>query len=149
MGEDIDLLVLVTVFAKYPSNVYYRKPGKPETLKKNSPQINSKVEIWRSRQNTVSVCITGGGRTSAIFSQEKMKFLSTREIYEHLSENLQVFKKHDAVLEMITTAGKSFLVELYAVSKNNFYYLCSENFGKSITKSKFKLAALPPTRDAL
>lgn len=95
VGEDIDLLVLLTGLARHHKNVYFRKPGKGKIVKKiYSPRSLQYGDIVADNILFLHA-FSGCDTTPAIFNQGKIKFLKLIKKYESLNEIIQVFKNEN------------------------------------------------------
>lgn len=91
IGEDVDLLVLLTAKARKIPNVYLRKPGRgnkedvfysPQSLQYSDAVAKSILFV-----HAFSGCDT----TSALFNQGKIRFLKTLVKNPTLTDAIQVF----------------------------------------------------------
>ncbi|KAJ8868547.1 hypothetical protein PR048_030085 [Dryococelus australis] len=108
VGEDIYLLVLLVTLEKGHSNVYFKKPGKGKAIE----QVYSPLDLQAKptvADNILFLHAFSGCDTSAIFGQEKKKFLKILENSEQLNKIVQVFKEEGADSDTIAAAGKKFL----------------------------------------
>lgn len=149
VGEDIDLLVLLTALATSHPNIYFRKPG----IGKITEKLYSTHSFKHGEASAENIlflhAFSGCDTTSVIFNIGKIKFITTLDKNPFLRSTVKLFKETDVNPAIIETAGESFLVALYGGSKNDtldsLRYL---RFAKSVTKSKCNLASLPPTKEA-
>lgn len=94
---------------------------------------------------------SGCDTTSSLFNQGKLKFLSILQKHQDLHDSIQVFQDSNAEPDAIADAGERFLLALYGakhgdnISLDAYRYQC---FVRSLTKSKFNIASLPPTAAA-
>lgn len=83
--------------------------------------------------------------------KERWGFLTVLEKHIDLHDPIQIFKKENAFADEVADAGERFLLALYGskneenMSLDKYRY---QFFLKSLTKSKFNLASLPPTSAA-
>ncbi|KAG5879321.1 hypothetical protein JTB14_005053 [Gonioctena quinquepunctata] len=84
VGEDIDLLVLLTALARSHPNVYLRKSGRGK--------IVEEIYSPRSLECGEIVADSGCETTSAIFHVGNIKYIKTLK-FECLSRAIQAFKE--------------------------------------------------------
>jgi hypothetical protein len=118
VGEDTDLLIMLTALAPPSNNIFFLKPGKGK-LPNNmySPrnfQHSEKVKNSLLFLHAFSGCDT----TSSLYRQGKKKFVKLAVQDEKLLEINEVFMCKDAHPDIIVEAGQTFLVALY-VGKND------------------------------
>lgn len=148
VGEDVDLLVLLTALGAACQNVYFLKPGKGKILQR----LYSSHSLSHGKIVTDNIlflhAFSGCDTTSALFNQGKVKFLTILKKHKNLQEVIQVFQDSNAEADTIADAGERFLLALYGanhednISLDAYRYQC---FVRSLTKSKFNIASLPPT----
>lgn len=150
VGEDIDLLVLLTALARAHPNVYFLKPGKGKTA-----QVVFSSQSLQGGEAVVDNVLflhafSGCDTTSAIFGQGKIKFFNVLQKSEELHRTVQVFKEVGVDSDTIAAAGEQFLATLYRArqDKTSLNFLRYQQFARSVTKSKFNPASLPPTTAA-
>lgn len=105
VGEDIDLLVPLTVLARHYQNVHFQKPGEGN--------IVEKIYSSRSLQygdivadNTLFLhAFSGCNNTSSIYTPGKIKFLNVMKKYELFNEIIQIFKDENVNREVIISTG--------------------------------------------
>ncbi|GBN24091.1 hypothetical protein AVEN_4048-1 [Araneus ventricosus] len=89
VGEDIDLLVLLTGLAPMKENLYFRKCGKGRT-----PDVLYSTKSFKYKFSRMIVFIhafSGCDTTSALFGHGKTKFSSLLEKNRHLEEKDKYF----------------------------------------------------------
>lgn len=145
IGEDIDLLVILTGTAATVKNVYFRKPGRG-----NSPEVMycSSSFKYNSQENVLLLhAISGCDTTSNIFGFGKNKFCRLFQNNTLLLHQAEKFRDPDATATQISEAGEMILVALYG--GDLVQSLTSLRYNKFISSStKLNLAKLPPTPDA-
>ena len=146
VGEDVDLLVILTALAGLKTNINILKQGKGNTESKlYSPHC---MKFGSTIKDNILFlhAFSGSDTTSAFFRQGKLKFLKVLEKHEELQQAASVFKEPSAEPEKLAEAGKAFILQLYGnnecESLQDLRYQC---FAKSLNKSRFDLASLPPT----
>lgn len=150
IGEDVDLLVLLTAKAREIPNVYFRKPGRgnkeDEFYSPQSFQYNDSIAKCILFVHAFSGCDT----TSALFNQGKIRFLKTLEKNPTLTEAIQVFDDPNAELTEVVAAGELFMLRQYGAGSKHrtLDSLRYTNFVRAVSKNSFNLASLPPTSDA-
>lgn len=149
VGEDVDLLIILTGIAKETErNVYFMKPGKGK-----SPKLvysaNSLKDPTLARHILFYHAFTGCDTTSAIFNQGKLKVTTLSKKFENLEIAIDTFVNRNSDPDSIDAAGEKVLVALYGgKTEDSLNKLRYDGFSRSITKSKFNLASLPPTKAA-
>lgn len=122
IGEDVDLLVLLTAKAREIPNVYFRKPGRgnkedvfysPQSFQYNDSI--AKCILFVHAFNAFSGCDT----TSALFNQGKIRFLKTLEKNPTLTEAIQVFDDPNAELTEVVAAGELFMLRQYGAGSKH------------------------------
>ncbi|GBN83332.1 hypothetical protein AVEN_107332-1 [Araneus ventricosus] len=148
VGEDIDLLVLLTALASTHSNGFFQKCGRGKTPDSyySTTSFNHKF----SNELLFIYAISGCDITSALFGQGKNKFISLFLKHEELLNRAATFLNPQATTEQVTEAGGNVLVALYGgdPATQNLDELRYHSFVKAAAKTKFNLARLPPTTDA-
>ncbi|GBO09407.1 hypothetical protein AVEN_87148-1 [Araneus ventricosus] len=143
IGEDIDLLVLLTALASTHSNVFFQKCGRGKTPDSyySTTSFNHKF----SNELLFIYATSGCDITSALFDQGKNKFISLFLKHEELLNRAATFHNPQA-----TEAGENVLVAVYGgdPATQNLDQLRYHSFVKVAAKTKFNLARLPPTTDA-
>ncbi|GBM17076.1 hypothetical protein AVEN_107517-1 [Araneus ventricosus] len=148
VGEDIDLLVLLTALASTHSNGFFQKCGRGKTPDSyySTTSFNHKF----SNELLFIYAISGCDITSALFGQGKNKFISLFLKHEEILNRAATFLNSQATTEQVTEAGEYVLVALYGgdPATQNLDELRYHSFVKAAAKTKFNLARLPPTTDA-
>lgn len=149
VGEDVDLLVLLTALSPPQSNIYLRKPGKGKTAEKLYSADSFKYKEYTNHILFLHA-FSGCDTTSSLFNQGKMKFCSLVEKNTQLNAIIGVYNDEAEKPEETEDAGARFLVTLYGgdMEKESLEEIRYKRFAKSSIKSKFNLASLPPTKDA-
>ena len=148
VGEDIDLLVLLTSLASGVENIHFQKSGKGELAE----VLYSTTSFKHSSQDAIIFlhAFSGCDTTSALYGHGKKKFYSALDKSLKLQEMVSVFSQPDTCTEKIAEVGERFLVTLYGgdMETQTLDELRYHNFVKSAMKNKSSLTRLPPTRDA-
>lgn len=146
VGEDVDLLVIMTALAESKHNINFLKQGKGKTENKLYTPDSMKYGSVIKSNILFLHAFSGTDTTSAFFKQGKLKFVNLLEKHEELQELVALFKKPHVDPAKIAEAGRSFIFRLYGnrecESLGDLRYQC---FAKSLSKSTFTLASLPPT----
>lgn len=150
VGDDIDLLVLLTALTPPETEIFFLKPGRgriPTTLY-SSHSLNNNAVL---KDHILFLhAFSGCDSTSALFGKGKM---SLSKIFKKEEErNIQAastFKSEEASQLSISEAGKTIFLALYGakaeISLNKHRYVC---FKKGVAVGKKSLSSLPPTEDA-
>ncbi|XP_011859602.1 PREDICTED: uncharacterized protein LOC105557068, partial [Vollenhovia emeryi] len=148
IGEDIDLLVLLTGLGQETPNVFLRKPGKGKTQEALYSAKSFKHSSIIDHIFLLHV-FTGCDTTSAIYNIGKTKLINILEKNDGLREVLGMFKKMKLDIDVLTAAGEKIFFLLFGgtgeVSLNSLRY---KQFVKLVNKTKFNLSSLPPTAAA-
>ncbi|GBN84308.1 hypothetical protein AVEN_261485-1 [Araneus ventricosus] len=148
VGEDIDLLVLLTALASTHSDYFFQKCGGGKTPDSyySTTSFNHKF----SNELLFIYAISGCDITSALFGQSKNKFISLFLKHEELLNSAATFLNPQATTEQVTEAGENVLVALHGgdPATQNLDELRYYSFDIAAAKTKFNLARLPPTTDA-
>ncbi|KYN08445.1 hypothetical protein ALC62_00577 [Cyphomyrmex costatus] len=149
VGEDIDLLVLLTGLAHDKNNIFFHKPAKGKTPASRFSSASFRNESISEHiffLHAISSCDT----TSAFFIIGKKKFLSILQKNPELRSCVNLFKAKDIDPEVLVSAGERFLIALYGGDKNetSLNSLRFKHYAKSALKSRFNVSTLPPTTSA-
>ena len=149
VGEDIDLLIILTGLAEpQHDKVFFMKPGKGRSARSLYSTQSLKEP---SLGGHILFCHAFGGcdTASALFNQGKIKIADILLKKPKLQDRTAVFMDPNAEPLEIEKAGEKMLVALYkgndVQSLDELRYIA---YGRSMTKSKFNLACLPPTTAA-
>ena len=151
VGEDTDLLVLLTALAPPSSNIFLLKPGKGVTGNTIYSPTNFKLSHGVKENILFLHAFSGCDSTSALYRQGKMKFAKLMEKDSDLVQVARTFTSGSASTEEIASAGEKFLARLYSSSTSGEESLNQMRytiFSKSLSKLGFELASLPPTKSA-
>lgn len=151
VGEDIDLLVLLTRLASQHANIFFRKPGKGRTPEKIYTSRSLKYGEVIADNILFLHAFSGCATTSFIYNAGKQKFLSTLAKNEQLQKAVELFKDNKIDPNIIAQVGERFLIALYGgntseTSINSLRFKC---FVKSAAKTKVNLSSLSPTKACL
>lgn len=150
IGEDIDLLVLLTGLGRHLNNIFFKKPSKGRTPEQMFSPASFKFGEFIAQHILFLHAFSGCDTTSSIFNVGKMKFVNTLQKNTYLGAGLSLFIEDDVDKNVLATAGERFLIALFGggqdvKSLGDLRYKC---FAKSVNKNKFNLATLPPTSAA-
>ncbi len=141
-------MILTGTSTEIHSNIYFMKPAKgkiPQRIYSSSSLKNPDQQSDILFYHAFSGCDT----TSAIFNKGKLKVTSLLHKHPSLRASISVFRNINTTSDEVSQAGENVFIALYggtnSTSLNDVRY---EFYGRSITKSKFNLACLPPTSDA-
>lgn len=155
IGEDTDLLVLLTALSDPKRSITFRKPGKG--LKPDTDYISNHVQnaLGDLRDYVLFLhAVTGCDTTSAPYRQGKKKAFKLLKQSETLRNTVNIFNLATASHEDIATAGEDFMLKLYGCkeslnSLDQFRYLEYMRLTPRMRIDKpFNLAVLPPTSSA-
>lgn len=147
VGEDVELLIILT--AQIPTNkiIYFLKPGKAQTPTKmySSQSLNpySKCKDHILFLHAITDCDT----TSAFYQRGKTKVFKLFEKYHDLVDFAEVFKNTDSSSDIILINGIHFILAMYGApnkidSIDRFRYL---GFVKNTRSNRrVNLSCLPP-----
>lgn len=150
VGEDIDLLVILTGIEDCrKESVFFMKPGKGK-IGKRLYSSNAFIEKDLTPHVLFIHAFSGCDTTSAVFRQGKKKLVDILKNNSSLKDLSGNFKDSNANKETITKSGERIMASLYTKSTTmkTLSELRYELFARSVTKSKFNLACLPPTSGA-
>lgn len=147
VGEDVDLLVLLTARTPTEKIIYFLKPGKAQH---QSEIYSSKsLSAFSKCQNHILFlhAITGCDTTSALFRRGKTTVLKLFE-KQDLVNCAEVFKESTSTPQAVITNGIRFLLSVYGAPKkvtclDKFRYVCFVKNTRNI--KRVQLACLPPT----
>jgi len=151
VGEDIDLLVILSARAPNDKEIFLLKPGKGTIERKiySSRSFNHQENI---KNNVLFLhAFSGCDTTSALFHKGKTAALKLMKKRNDLRIATGCFNNSDTSRETISLNGIKFFLAVYGASVketsiNNHRYSC---FTKSVGKGKpVKLNLLPPTFEA-
>lgn len=151
VGEDVDLLVILTGHeGRRRKNVYFMKSGKGKS-KKLVYSSDSLKDKTLTPYIVACHAFTGCDTTSSLFNKGKkgLTSLVANEKNEDIRLALDCFKVANADPDIIADAGEKILARMYGgKSSTCLNVLRYDGFARSITKSKFNIAGLPPTKAA-
>lgn len=147
VGEDVDLLVLLTARTPTEKIIYFFKPGKAQ----NQSEIYSSNSLsnFPKCQNHVLFlhAITGCDTTSAFYRRGKTTVFKMFE-KKDLLQCAEVFKNSNSTQQHVITNGVQFLLAMYGAPKKTTCLdkLRYTSFVKNTrNKKQVNLASLPPT----
>lgn len=147
IGDDVDLLVLLTALASEDqSNVYIKKPAKGK-IPENT--YNAGCLKYESIKKLILLlhAFSGCDTTSALYNFGKKKFVDILKKNKSLRDVLLVFYEKNADEEALKLAGEKFFLALYGGDlEDDLDELRYVKFAKSTTKNKANLASIPPSK---
>lgn len=149
VGEDIDLLVLMTALGQSFSNLFYLKPGRG-----SAGDLFFSTKSFKFDPGSILFihAFSGCDTTSAIFGQGKIKLCNIVNKFPEMKGVIEAFMDPLSHHEDITVAGEQILKTLYTGdinhSNQSLDTLRFNLFAKSVYSRKINLARLPPTCDA-
>lgn len=150
IGEDIDLLVILTALGYHLNNVFFKKPGRGRTPEQLYSPASFKYEESVAKHILFLHACSGCDTTSSIFNVGKLKFIETLKKNNNLNKALSLFREANIHKHCLAQAGECFLIALFGGDENvkTLDDLRFKNFTKSVTRNKFNFATLPPTSAA-
>jgi len=150
VGEDIDLLIILTGLAATTNNIFFMKPGKGTVERRiySSDSLQSQKDTKKSILFVHAFC--GCDTTSSFFRKGKIQCFKTVEKRSYLLDSIETFYDPNASKDNVCKAGEMFILALYNASEketnlNNYRYQC---FTKNVSSSKNVLLTLPPSEAA-
>ena len=150
IGEDIDLLVLLTGLGRHLQNVFFKKPSRGRTPEQLFSPSSFKYDESIAQHILFLHAFSGCDTTSSVFNLGKVKFLNTLQKNLDLTASLTIFNEQNVKKQVLASAGERFLIALFGGGQDvkSLDILRFNCFSKSVNKNKFNLAALPPTSTA-
>jgi len=151
VGEDVDLLVILTARALATQEIFFLKPGNKNVERKlYSSQSFDQHHLIRDKILFLHA-FSGCDTTSALSHKGKSSALKLMTKREDLRLATQIFNSQNVLREKLIENGIKFMLGIYEApidetSLNEYRY---SSFIKSVSKNKpVKLNLLPPTADA-
>ncbi|XP_044579087.1 uncharacterized protein LOC123261518 [Cotesia glomerata] len=147
VGEDVDLLVLLTARTPTEKTIFFLKPGKAQ----HQSDIYSSKSLFtlvKCKDHVLFLhAITGCDTTSAFYRRGKTAVFKMFE-KQDLIQWAEVFKKSNSTQQEVITNGIRFLLSMYGAPKkttclDKHRYACFVKNTKN--KKQVQLACLPPT----
>ena len=154
IGEDTDLLVLLTVHAPSENKLKMVVPKKGNQQEKIYRISDIQRGIGDMKDVVLAIyAFTGCDTVSAIYKKGKITPYRKLQANDALREKLLVFSDPKADPIAVANAGKHFLLAIFGAKNtenlDSFRYQCYlKAIAKQSIHSLFNLAALPPTSDA-
>ncbi|CAH0381987.1 unnamed protein product [Bemisia tabaci] len=151
IGEDIDLLVILTALCPEGTEIFLLKPGRlnVETKLYSSKSLNARPKL---KEHVLFLhAFSGCDTNSAIFGKGKMALCNLIEKNEDIQDFAGHFKDKGSTFNSISESGSKILSRLYGANKKNDsldkfrFHLFKKN---SLTGKKNRLESLPPSEDA-
>ena len=146
VGEDVDLLIILTALSGSSTNIYMLKPGKGNIENKLYTPSSMKFGSVVKDNILFLHAFSGADTTSAFFRQGKLKFIKLLEKHKQLQDLVTMFRDPYAEPEKIAEVGNAVIIQLYGT--NECKSLCDARyqcFAQLLNKTNFSLASLPPT----
>ena len=150
VGEDVDLLVLLTARTPTEKTIFFLKPGKAQH--QSEIYTSKSLSSFAKCQNHILFlhAITGCDTTSAFYKRGKRTVFKMFE-KQDLVECAEVFQNCNSTQHEIIISGVRFLFSMYGAPKKTTYldehrYACFVKNTKN--KKQVQLACLPPTSAA-
>lgn len=148
VGQDIDLLVLLTQLNSDDLDIYFHKPGSGN-VKDYFYTSNSFKHVAYKDKIAFIHSFTGCDTTSAFAGKGKKMTVKSLLANKNLSTLAEVFYQKNAEKKTIAEHGLKLIGSIYKSKKNiDLNELRFENYRAATGKSSFKLEKLPPTKDA-
>lgn len=117
VGEDIDLLIILTALGGSKTNVYFLKPGKGNTESKLYTPSCMKFGSVIKDNILFLQAFSKADTTCAFFRQGKLKFISLLEKHEELQDLVAKFQEPFAEPVNIAEVGKAFFLQLFGTNE--------------------------------
>lgn len=152
VGEDVDLLVLLTALTSEDKDTFLMKPGtgkinrkifSPSEIKKSYQHIRDKILLAHA--------FSGCDTTSSIFQKGKLQIFKLLQKEFILDDVVKTFNNENAIQSEVRAAGETLFLMVYGEKQNRNISLDSfrfEQFKISLQKQKSRLELLPPTSQA-
>lgn len=151
VGQDTDLLILLTALATIEDNVWFMRPSKGN-------KDSTYFDIHKQKLLLGDMCnvllflhaATGCDTTSAIFRKGKRQAATLLQRNTELRTLVKIFNDPTSTKKDIAVAGEHFLLHLYGAKVNSSlnkqrYFAYNRAVAKLSVQAKFDLATLPPT----
>lgn len=152
VGEDVDLLVLLTQLAPLDSNIYFLKPNRGNTeLEKQQVYCNNSFKYKELKKYILFLhAFTGCDTTSCFYKQGKNKLIKLFLNDYNLQKLAEKFYDVNASQSEIENCGNKIIAALYSTKKESqiLQELRFIHFQKCTSKKLCKLESLPPTTGA-
>ena len=153
VGEDVDLLVLLTALAPEDRNITFLKPGRGRVPARQYSSSDLQAFLSSLKDYILFLHAASGCDTvSSCFGQGKHKLFRLLQSREELRKYAAVFNSRSSTHETVADAGEKLLIALYGGPEeekdlNSFRLKC---FRKATVRCKkqVKLEKLPPTAAA-
>ena len=153
VGQDTDLLVLLTALANKDLDIWYLKPGKSGSTHKLYNIQTEKTHMGESCDILLFVyAMTGSDTTSALYKKGKVRALRLLQNNQVLRDQVKIFNQKDASRNAIKDAGEKFILKWYGSKSKSLnelrYFMYNKIIAKKKLSTSFQLASLPPTSAA-
>lgn len=150
IGEDVDLIVLLTAFSQPGTNIHFMKPGRGNAESKLFSS-NKLQQLPFAETILLLHAFSGCDTTSAIYNKSKggmVKLFSKNP--RQMKTISDIFTNPSTPAEKIAQAGEKIFLEMYQANEfqQDLNELRYHAFVKASTRPKPDLASLPPTTGA-
>ncbi|XP_048000447.1 uncharacterized protein LOC125237427 isoform X2 [Leguminivora glycinivorella] len=148
VSDNADLLLQMCIISN-KDNVYFMKPSKTPTYFHVDSFSSNKIKLSMLFLHAVS----GSDSTSSIFQKGKTQICSTlsKMNMKDIKNLMTIFANPTSDKNEIAEVGIDFIRRLYDV-QNKYYDLNPlryDIFSKSVTRSRYDLACVPPSNEAI
>lgn len=150
VGDDIDLLIILTGLAPTTNNIFFMKLGKGTIERRiySSDSLQSQKDTKKSILFVHAFC--GCDTTSSFYRKGKVQCFKIIEKRPYLLQSIEKFYDPIASKDSVCKADEMFILALYNASEketnlNNYRY---QYFAKNVSSSKNVLLTLPPSEAA-
>lgn len=113
VGEDVDLLILLTALTPQKNNVYLIKPPKGKTVSKRIYSANCKLDDVLKKNLLFLHAFSGCDTVSSFFQFGKLKHIKLLHNREDISSIISVFYDENATSDSIAKAGQIYSLAVY------------------------------------
>lgn len=153
VGEDVDLLILLTALTPESRNITFLKPGRGKVPARHYNSSDLQASLGSLKDYILFIHAASGCDTvSSLFGQGKLKLLRLLQKKERLRKHVDVFNSKTSTQKSVADAGEKLLIDLYGgpdeeLELNSFRLKC---FRRATVRCKrqVKLERLPPTAEA-
>ncbi|XP_061724855.1 uncharacterized protein LOC133530806 [Cydia pomonella] len=148
VSDNADLLLKMCIISN-KDNVYFMKPSKNPTYFHVDSFSSNKIKLSMLFLHAVS----GSDSTSSIFQQGKTQIYSalSKMHMKDIKNLMTIFANPTSDKNAIADAGINFIRRLYDDQNNDddLNILRYNRFSKSVTRSRYDLACIPPSKEAI
>ena len=152
VGEDVDLLILMTALTPENRNITFLKPGRGKVPAQHYNSSDLQASLGSLKDYILFIHAASGCDTvSSFFGQGKHKLLRLLQKRERLRKHVDVFNSKTSTHKSVADAGEKLLIALYGgpdgeLELNSFRLKC---FRRATVRCKrqVRLERLPPTAE--